>query len=456
MLAQPVDRESLDAGFDDEPLSQQRQNLDRLRDENFIGARSATWLRDVAKVLNRRFASDPVMVSRFIAEARAVNQIRNRNIIDIFSFGALEDGRQYYVMELLDGMTELTPYRIDGRKVIAEFEAAQPDMPGTAARVLDYSTIWIHADGSARMLEHEILYIQEREGIQEQAEQRPRGLLLKIRTIKRDGRVLEPEIVPNKETITMPHLEIGDYIETETITTLRGDGQGGQRFEGPRWFFREEKIPYFRSEFITISPKNRPLDIETGGTVPRPEVSESGALVMRRWRVDKSPALPEEMASAPIQEFLPNVRIGWGSNLQDTVARMVDAAADETPRDPRLSRVAAAIIRGEMPVSAAPNSPISAREKICHMVPTTFQGISIGSAVITSASPTAQPRLGRHRAMAIPSGTSIASAAAENARVRNSASAKRAPISVLGSSKSVNHVSPFQKKLFTPMESCSE
>ena len=32
-----------------------RQNLDRLRDENYIGASSITWLRDVAKVLNRRF-----------------------------------------------------------------------------------------------------------------------------------------------------------------------------------------------------------------------------------------------------------------------------------------------------------------------------------------------------------------------------------------------------------------
>lgn len=32
-----------------------RDNLDRLRRENFIGASSATWLRDVAKVLNRRF-----------------------------------------------------------------------------------------------------------------------------------------------------------------------------------------------------------------------------------------------------------------------------------------------------------------------------------------------------------------------------------------------------------------
>ena len=55
------------------------------------------------KVLARKFSADPEMVSRFIAEARAVNQIRNRYIIDIFSFGQLADHRHYYVMEFLDG-----------------------------------------------------------------------------------------------------------------------------------------------------------------------------------------------------------------------------------------------------------------------------------------------------------------------------------------------------------------
>jgi len=57
------------------------------------------------KVLSRRFSADPEMVSRFVAEARAVNQIRHRHIIDIFSFGRLEDGRHYYVMEYLEGET---------------------------------------------------------------------------------------------------------------------------------------------------------------------------------------------------------------------------------------------------------------------------------------------------------------------------------------------------------------
>lgn len=43
-----------------------RQNLDRLRATNFIGARTVTWLRDVAKVLNRRF--DPEGRDRALVE----------------------------------------------------------------------------------------------------------------------------------------------------------------------------------------------------------------------------------------------------------------------------------------------------------------------------------------------------------------------------------------------------
>jgi tRNA A-37 threonylcarbamoyl transferase component Bud32 len=57
------------------------------------------------KVLHRRYSAQPEMVRRFVAEARAVNQIRHRNIIDIFAFGQLEDGRHYYVMEYLEGNT---------------------------------------------------------------------------------------------------------------------------------------------------------------------------------------------------------------------------------------------------------------------------------------------------------------------------------------------------------------
>ncbi|NUO53479.1 MAG: protein kinase [Polyangiaceae bacterium] len=72
------------------------------------------------KVLKREFSSNPEMVARFISEARAVNQIRHKNIVDIFSFGQLPDGRHYYVMELLEGITLDRLVHQRGRLPIAE------------------------------------------------------------------------------------------------------------------------------------------------------------------------------------------------------------------------------------------------------------------------------------------------------------------------------------------------
>jgi len=324
--------------------------------------------RESIDALERAVRKDPEDASARLALADARLARGQKNALRDALVEAIQTGADPSLLrdaiELVEGTTELTPYRIEGKNVIASFEASGVSMPGTAARVLDYAALWVHADGSARMLEHEIIGIQSREAIEELAEQRvPRGLVLKLRTVKKDGRVLEPEFVDGKPTVTMPHLEVGDYIETETLYTLRGDGRGGRTFEGPRWFFREEKIPYFRSEYVVVTPKNRPLDVEVGGEVPPPIVKENGAFVERRFRVDKSPALPEEPASAPMQEFLPNVRVGWGINLEGTIERMVDAATDETPRDPRLVRIAESIVTGSAPSDTAVARPTSIDEQ---------------------------------------------------------------------------------------------
>jgi serine/threonine-protein kinase len=72
------------------------------------------------KILSRKLSGDPQMVSRFVAEARAVNQIQSKNIVDIFGFGALPDGRQYFVMELLTGLTLEDFVRQRGRVPVEE------------------------------------------------------------------------------------------------------------------------------------------------------------------------------------------------------------------------------------------------------------------------------------------------------------------------------------------------
>jgi serine/threonine protein kinase len=61
--------------------------------------------RVAIKILKAAFSNDAELVRRFLGEARAVNKIGHPNIIDIFSFGQLPDGRQYFVMEFLEGET---------------------------------------------------------------------------------------------------------------------------------------------------------------------------------------------------------------------------------------------------------------------------------------------------------------------------------------------------------------
>jgi serine/threonine-protein kinase len=55
------------------------------------------------KVLQADLANNPEETERLIAEARLVNAIGHRGIVDIYSTGSLPDGRQYLVMELLRG-----------------------------------------------------------------------------------------------------------------------------------------------------------------------------------------------------------------------------------------------------------------------------------------------------------------------------------------------------------------
>ena len=71
--------------------------------------------RAAVKVLRRELASSPQMVARFLREALAVNLIKHPNIVDIYEFGELPDGRPFYVMELLNGTDLRTLLNARGR-----------------------------------------------------------------------------------------------------------------------------------------------------------------------------------------------------------------------------------------------------------------------------------------------------------------------------------------------------
>jgi tRNA A-37 threonylcarbamoyl transferase component Bud32 len=61
--------------------------------------------REAIKVLRPEVAADDRLAARFRREARAINRLRHPNIIGIYDFGRLPDGRLYLTMEHASGET---------------------------------------------------------------------------------------------------------------------------------------------------------------------------------------------------------------------------------------------------------------------------------------------------------------------------------------------------------------
>ncbi|PKN21649.1 MAG: hypothetical protein CVU65_16495, partial [Deltaproteobacteria bacterium HGW-Deltaproteobacteria-22] len=69
----------------------------------FLGIHPQIDRKVAVKVLNPGMHARSDMATRFLAEARAVNHINHPNIVQVFDFGTLPDGRLYLVMEFLTG-----------------------------------------------------------------------------------------------------------------------------------------------------------------------------------------------------------------------------------------------------------------------------------------------------------------------------------------------------------------
>ncbi|MEP6866051.1 MAG: protein kinase, partial [Deltaproteobacteria bacterium] len=71
--------------------------------EVYAGHHPVIGKKVAIKVLRKELATSEEAAERFTREARAVNQVDHPNVIDVFAYGRLDDGRLYLVMDLVAG-----------------------------------------------------------------------------------------------------------------------------------------------------------------------------------------------------------------------------------------------------------------------------------------------------------------------------------------------------------------
>ncbi len=69
----------------------------------YMGEQTVIGSKVAIKILHDHLASNASLVSRFYAEARAVNLIGHENIVNIFDMNVIPPNRYYLIMELLEG-----------------------------------------------------------------------------------------------------------------------------------------------------------------------------------------------------------------------------------------------------------------------------------------------------------------------------------------------------------------
>ncbi len=123
----------------------------------YIAEHTRLGRRVAIKTLRSEFADKPGAVKRFFQEARAVNQIKNDNIVDITDFIEEEGGENYYIMELLEGRSL--------RDVILQEGALPvPRTLGIAVQVADALAAVHDAGVVHRDLKTENIFLIERGG----------------------------------------------------------------------------------------------------------------------------------------------------------------------------------------------------------------------------------------------------------------------------------------------------
>src|SRR5258707_3292105 len=148
------------------------------------------------------------------------------------------------LLALGDG-NAMDPFRVDGNRVIAAFEKSGHRFESPSVIVLDRTVTRVFPTGGRLTLTHNIIRVQTKDGIDKWGEVSiPEGAdVLLLRTVKADGTTREPEQIAEKQTVSVPDLAPGDYVEFEYVDPAGAPQAFPGGFYAERFYFQSFDAP---------------------------------------------------------------------------------------------------------------------------------------------------------------------------------------------------------------------
>ncbi|WP_248341748.1 DUF3857 domain-containing protein [Anaeromyxobacter paludicola] len=272
-----------------------------------------TWPREARLEKRRAEALDLAGDAAAARAARARAAALDGGDLALRRAAALDEGRDL-----------LAEYAEDGREAIRAYRASGARHDTSAVMVLDATAVLADARGASVERVHQVLQLLDQRAVDAMGEVSiPSGAqVIALRTLKADGRVLEPEEGGDRRSVSLPGLEPGDFAEWEYVRAVPSRGPGVPGFSTPAFLFRGE-VPIWRSRFVVAAPAGSGLAADVR-RIAAPAVAREGDREVLRLEARDVPALQPEPGTPAETEFLPVAQGGAGGGLDDALRGFAD------------------------------------------------------------------------------------------------------------------------------------
>ncbi len=173
--------------------------------------------------------------------------------------------------------------------------------------VIDFAARRYFENGATMTLTHTVTRLMTKSAIDDYAEQSlpSDAQVLRIQTIKANGEVRIPVTTPGKNTLSMPGLAEGDFVEIAYLQYEPAPSIGSA-ISGIRFFFQMAQISTLKSEYVIIGDEGSFL---LKNAPPVAEKFEYQGVPALRFLAVNNPAPRKEGSAVPADEFLPWVQM---------------------------------------------------------------------------------------------------------------------------------------------------